>query len=125
MRITEDLRHQIELVLARVAALEAELARTQATLAQRDARIVELEAQVAELTVELQRRKKGFRPKANAISRPKRDKDGRRESGSIPAWCAAGRAEWWSSRPQKASSASGLCDTHGIRFVRLSEVIRV
>ena len=44
----EDLRHQIELVLARVAALEAELARTQATLqvtlAQREARIVELEA---------------------------------------------------------------------------------
>ncbi len=52
---------------------EAELART---LAQREARIVEREAQVAELTIELQRRKKGFRPKANAISRPKRDKDG-------------------------------------------------
>lgn len=73
----EDLRHQIESVLARVAALEAELARTQATLAQRESRIVELEAQVAELTVELQRRKKGFRPKANAISRPKKSKDGR------------------------------------------------
>ena len=73
----EDLRHQIELVLARVAALEAELARTQVTLAQRESRIVELEAQVVELTVELQRRKKGFRPKANAISRSKRDKDGR------------------------------------------------
>ena len=41
-----------------------------------EARIVEREAQVAELTIELQRRKKGFRPKANAISRPKRDKDG-------------------------------------------------
>ena len=70
----EDLRHEIELVLARVAGLEAERART---LAQREARIVELEAQVVELTVELQRRKKGFRPKANALSRPKGDKDGR------------------------------------------------
>ena len=66
----EDLRHEIELVLARVAGLEAERART---LAQREARIVEREAQVVELTVELQRRKKGFRPKANALSRPKRD----------------------------------------------------
>ena len=55
---------------------EAELARTPVTLAQREARIVEREAQVAELTIELQRRKKGVRPKANAISRPKRDKDG-------------------------------------------------
>ncbi|MBC8113352.1 MAG: IS66 family transposase [Candidatus Saccharimonas sp.] len=73
----EDVHHQVELVLARVAALEAEVARTQVTLAQRAARIVELEAQVVELTVELQRRKKGFRPKANAISRPKRDTDGR------------------------------------------------
>ena len=73
----EDLRHEIELVLARVATLEAQLARTQVTLAQREARIVEREAQVVELTVELQRRKKGFRPKANALSRPKRDKDGR------------------------------------------------
>ena len=45
------------------------------TLAQREARIVEREAQVAELTIELQRRKKEFRPKANVISRPKRDKD--------------------------------------------------
>jgi transposase len=73
----EDLRQQVESMLSRVAALEAELARTQATLLQRENRIVELEAQVAELTVELQRRKKGFRPKANAISRPKRGKDGR------------------------------------------------
>ena len=73
----EDLRQQFEAVLARVAGLEAELARTQAALAERDVRIAELEAQVAELTVELQRRKKGFRPKANAISRPKKDKDGR------------------------------------------------
>ena len=73
----EDLRHEIELVLARVAGLEAERARTLVTLAQREARIVEREAQVVELTVELQRRKKGFRPKANALSRPKRDKDGR------------------------------------------------
>ena len=77
MRIMEDLRHEIELVLARVAGLEAERARTLVTLAQREARIVEREAQVVELTVELQRRKKGFRPKANALSRPKRDKDGR------------------------------------------------
>lgn len=77
MWIMEDLRQQIDLVLARVAALEGELARTRAALVQREKRIVELEAQVAELTVELQRRKKGFRPKANAISRPKRDKDGR------------------------------------------------
>ena len=74
----EELRHQIELVLARVSALEAELARTQATLVQWESRIVELEAQVVELTVELQRRKKGFRPKSNAISRPKKDKDGRK-----------------------------------------------
>ena len=73
----EDLRRQFEAMLARVAALEAELARTQAALVERETRIVELEAQVAELTVELQRRKKGFRPKANAISRPKKDKDGR------------------------------------------------
>ena len=49
----------------------------EAVVVERDARIVELEAQVAELTVELQRRKKGFRPKSNAISRPKKDKDGR------------------------------------------------
>ena len=73
----EDLRRQFEAMLARVAALESELARTQAVLVERETRIVELEAQVAELTVELQRRKKGFRPKANAISRPKKDKDGR------------------------------------------------
>ena len=38
----EDLRHEIELVLARVATLEAQLARTQVTLVQREARIVEL-----------------------------------------------------------------------------------
>jgi BMFP domain-containing protein YqiC len=57
----EDLRQQFESVLARVGALEAELVRTRSVLVQREARIVELEAQVAELTVELQRRKKGFR----------------------------------------------------------------
>lgn len=73
----DDLRHQLELVLARVAVLETELGQTRAALAQREARIVELESQVAELTVELQRRKKGFRPKPRAISRPKQDKDRR------------------------------------------------
>lgn len=73
-------------MLARVAGLEGELARTvaawqqtQATLVEREGRIGELEAQVTELTVELQRRKKGFRPKSNAISRPKKDKDGRKK----------------------------------------------
>ena len=66
----DDLRRQLDAVLARLAVLEA-------VVVERDARIVELEAQVAELTVELQRRKKGFRPKSNAISRPKKDKDGR------------------------------------------------
>jgi transposase len=82
----EDLRQQIEALLARVGALEARLEQTQseldearATIALRDARIAELESQVAELTVELQRRKKGFRPKSNAISRPKKDKDGRKK----------------------------------------------
>ena len=81
----DDSSHQIEALLARVVALESRLAETQATLqqtqaalAEREARIVELEAQNAELTVELQRRKKGFRPKLNAISRPKKDRDGRK-----------------------------------------------
>lgn len=81
----DDLRRELASVRARVAALEGELAATRdaladarATIAARDARIAELQSQVAELTVELQRRKKGFRPKANAISRPKKDKDGRR-----------------------------------------------
>lgn len=74
----DDLRRELDAVLARVSALESELAEARATIAARDARIVELESQVAELTVELQRRKKGFRPKANAISRPKKHKDGRR-----------------------------------------------
>ena len=80
----DDLRGQVEMLLKRVAALEARLVVTEAeltaarvTIALRAARIGELETQVAELTVELQRRKKGFRPKANAISRTKRDKDGR------------------------------------------------
>jgi len=75
----DDPSHQIEAQLARVVALEARLAETQAALAEREVRIVELEAQIAELTVELQQRKKGFRPKANAISRPKKDRDGRRK----------------------------------------------
>jgi len=82
----EDLRQQVEALLARVACLEvrlqqseAELAQTRVTLALREARIVELESQVAELTLELQRRKKGFRPKANSISRPKKDKDRRKK----------------------------------------------
>ena len=73
----EDLGRQFEAMFARVTALESAFARTQAVLVERETRIVELEAQVAELTVELQRRKKGFRPKSNAISRPKKDKDGR------------------------------------------------
>ena len=62
----DDLRCQVDKLLARIAALEA-------GLAQRDARIVELEAQVSELHLELQRRKKGFRPKSNSPQRtPKR-----------------------------------------------------
>lgn len=73
----DDLRRELKAVLARVAVLEAEVAEARAAIAARDARIVEFEAQVAELTVELQRRKKGFRPKANAISRTKRERDGR------------------------------------------------
>lgn len=89
----DDSSRQIEALWARIAALEARLAETQAALqqtraalAEREARIVDLEvrivelkAQNAELTVELQRRKKGFRPKANAISRPKKDEDGRKK----------------------------------------------
>lgn len=81
----DDLRRQLDWVLTRMAALEAQLAETRAQLAEtraviirRDARIAELESQVAELTVELQRRKKGFRPKAQAISRPKKEQDGRK-----------------------------------------------
>ena len=95
----DDLRRELDAVLARVAALEAVAVERDATIAElnstiarlsstiaerdaviveRDARIAELEAQVAELTVEIQRRKKGFRPKSNAISRPKKDKDGRK-----------------------------------------------
>ena len=78
MWIMDDLRRELDAVLVRVAALEAAVAERDTVIARRDARIVELEAQVAELTVELQRRKKGFRPKANAISRPKKDTDGRK-----------------------------------------------
>lgn len=68
----DDSARRIEELLTRVGALEARLA-------QRDARIVELESQVAELTVELQRRKKGFRPKANTSTRQKSKKDRRRK----------------------------------------------
>lgn len=68
----DDSARRIDELLARVAALEAQLA-------QREARIVELDSQVAELTVELQRRKKGFRPKANTTTRRKSMKDRRRK----------------------------------------------
>ena len=85
MWIMDDLRRELDAVLARVAVWEAAvaerdsvIARQAEEMARRDARVAELEAQVAELTVELQRRKKGFRPKANAIRRPKKDKDGRK-----------------------------------------------
>ena len=81
MWIRDDLWRKLKSVWVRVAALEAAIAerdivisRQAAEMALRDTRIGELEAQVAELTVELQRRKKGFRPKSNAISRPKKDR---------------------------------------------------
>jgi transposase len=75
----DDLRRAVDELMTRVKALEAQVAERDAMLAQRDARIIELEAQVAELTLELQRRKKGFRPKANAPKRSPKAKDRRRK----------------------------------------------
>jgi transposase len=79
----EELLRRVDELLARVNTLEARVAERDAALVQRDARIVELESQVAELTVELQRRKKGFRPKANAAKRAPNKKDRRRKGERV------------------------------------------
>lgn len=71
------LEARLVVTAAELAAARVTIAAHEQTIALREARIGELEAQVAELTVEWQRRKKGFRPKANAISRTKKDRDGR------------------------------------------------
>ena len=85
-KIVLELQTQVAALQARVRAQDAELATLKQAvadrdvlLAQKDARIAELESQVAELSLELQRRKKGFSPKANV--RPKRagKKDRRRK----------------------------------------------
>ena len=72
--IMEELRRQIDTLLAEVAALKAELSEVAALRTEN----AELKSQVAELQLELVRRKKGFRPKANTSTRTKSTKDRRK-----------------------------------------------
>ncbi len=83
----EELQRQVETLLKEVAELRAEVVAFRAdnvrlrsegeTLRAENA---ELKSQVAELQLELTRRKKGFRPKANTSTRTKSTKD-RRKAG--------------------------------------------
>ena len=75
----DEVLAQVAALTARVQELEARLAERESLLVRRAARILELEAQVAELTIELQRRKKGFRPKPNATKRTPKKQDRRRK----------------------------------------------
>ena len=72
--IMEELHRQIDSLLAEVAALRAENAEVAALRTEN----AELKSQVAELQLELVRRKKGFRPKANTSTRTKSTKDRRK-----------------------------------------------
>ena len=81
----DELRRQVETLLKEVAELRTEVValRTEnAALRAENAALrtenAELKSQVAELQLELTRRKKGFRPKANTSTRTKSTKDRRK-----------------------------------------------
>ena len=74
----EELRRQVETLLKEVAELRAENVTLRAENAKLRAENAELKSQVAELQLELVRRKKGFRPKANTSTRTKSTQDRRK-----------------------------------------------
>ena len=74
----EELLRQVETLLREVAELRAEVAALRAENLTLRTENTELKSQVAELQLELVRRKKGFRPKANTSTRTKSTKDRRK-----------------------------------------------
>ena len=74
----EELQRQVEALLKEVAELRAEGVTLRADNVTLRGENAELKAQVAELQLELVRRKKGFRPKANTSTRTKSTKDRRK-----------------------------------------------
>ena len=74
----EELQRQVETLLKEVAELRAEVLTLRAENVALRTENTELKSQVAELQLELVRRKKGFRPKANTSTRTKSTKDRRK-----------------------------------------------
>ena len=74
----EELQRLVETLMAEVAGLKAQVASLETQLVKRDERLAERDSEIAELRLELVRRQKGFRPKANTSTRQKSTKDRRK-----------------------------------------------